>query len=124
MRPPRREREPRTSRPSCATLLLHLGKLNDVLLPCYRPPSPSPAVPAATGPDAAGATSTTDPTVVRIGQSLDEFLGIVAELFKNMGRVIEETFQRLGTAPSVSGSGAAPGGFGGDVQSPSSSAPP
>lgn len=80
-------------------------------------------MPAATGADAAGTTSTTDPTVVKIEQSVDEFLGIVAELFKNMGRVIEETFQKLGTAPSVSGSGAAPGGFGGDVQSPSSSAP-
>lgn len=92
-----------------------------------RPPSPSSTAPAAAGADAAGTTPTTDPTVVQIEQSVDEFLEIVAELFKNMGSVVEETFRDTGnrtTRSQVSGAGAAGAGSGADVQSPSSAGGP
>ncbi|BGP01722.1 transcription-associated protein 1 [Rhodotorula toruloides] len=51
-----------------------------------RPPPPSSAQPANAEP-------TPDPTVSQIEASVDEFLEIVADLFKNMGSVVEETFQ-------------------------------
>ena len=59
-----------------------------------RPPSPS----SSTGQATANADApTTDPTVAQIEQSVDEFLEIVAELFKNMGSVVEETFRDSGS---------------------------
>ncbi|GAA5984013.1 hypothetical protein JCM10908_006014 [Rhodotorula pacifica] len=81
-----------------------------------RPPPPSSA--AASGQPGAGAdatasgsTPTTDPTVAQIEQSVDEFLEIVAELFTNMGSVVEETFRESGSRTTRSqASGAAGGG--------------
>jgi transformation/transcription domain-associated protein len=77
-----------------------------------RPPPPSSAQPANAEP-------TPDPTVSQIEASVDEFLEIVADLFKNMGSVVEETFREAARQTrSQAGQAAA------DAQSPSSGGPP
>ncbi|BGP26145.1 transcription-associated protein 1 [Rhodotorula toruloides] len=77
-----------------------------------RPPPPSSAQPANAEP-------TPDPTVAQIEASVDEFLEIVADLFKNMGSVVEETFREAARQTrSQAGQAAA------DAQSPSSGGPP
>lgn len=82
-----------------------------------RPPPPSSSQPVADG--------TPDPTVAQIEASVDEFLEIVADLFKNMGSVVEETFRDSRQTRSQGGAaGAASAGAQSDAQSPSSVGPP
>ncbi|BGP49947.1 transcription-associated protein 1 [Rhodotorula kratochvilovae] len=77
-----------------------------------RPPPPSSGQPVADG--------TPDPTVAQIESSVDEFLEIVADLFKNMGSVVEETFRDSRQTRSQGPAATAPS----DAQSPSSGGPP
>jgi hypothetical protein len=77
-----RRRVPRAVRPRqiLRLLLLPNRRLETASSGCpcrERFPRRAPAV---AGADAAGTTPTTDPTVVQIEQSVDEFLEIVAEL--------------------------------------------
>ncbi|GAA5889131.1 hypothetical protein JCM8208_007777 [Rhodotorula glutinis] len=76
-----------------------------------RPPPPSSSQPVPDG--------TPDPTVAQIEASVDEFLEIVADLFKNMGSVVEETFRDSRQTRSQG-----PAGSASDAQSPSSVGPP
>ncbi|GAA6004124.1 hypothetical protein JCM10207_002438 [Rhodosporidiobolus poonsookiae] len=98
--------------PSLMTLLLHLLRTEseDNAILCMkviidlhrtysRPPPPVPGQPAAP----AGAEPTPDPTVAQIESSVDEFLEIVSDLFKNMAGVIEETFKDTGSAGGAAG---------------------
>ncbi|SGY18766.1 BQ5605_C014g07468 [Microbotryum silenes-dioicae] len=57
-----------------------------------------------------GQDSMPDPTAVKIEASVDEFLGIVADLFKGMGAVVDETFssETAGSKEASSPAAAAP----------------
>ncbi|GAA5967961.1 hypothetical protein JCM21900_003879 [Sporobolomyces salmonicolor] len=79
-----------------------------------RPPPPSPSNPP--NPDGAP-----DPTVQQIEASVDEFLEIVAELFKNMGSVVEETFRDTRSTRSSAQAG---GSGSSEAASQSPAAPP
>jgi transformation/transcription domain-associated protein len=87
------------------TLLLHLLRTESednavlcmkVIIDLHRTYSRPPPPPA---PSAAGTEPTPDSTVTQIESSVDEFLEIVADLFKNMGSVVEETFKESTPAP-------------------------
>ncbi|GAA5864979.1 hypothetical protein JCM8547_004259 [Rhodosporidiobolus lusitaniae] len=95
---------------SLMTLLLHLLRTESednavlcmkVIIDLHRtysrPPPPTPGQPQ-------GIEQTPDPTVAQIESSVDEFLDIVADLFKNMGSVVEETFKDAST-PAAAASG-------------------
>ncbi|GAA5907251.1 hypothetical protein JCM6882_008402 [Rhodosporidiobolus microsporus] len=77
-----------------------------------RPPPPGHLPPQQRAADAAaGAQPGQDPTVQQIEQSVEELLEIVAELFKNMKGLVEETFKDVtpsaGTGRSTRSSRAA-----------------
>lgn len=61
-----------------------------------RPPPPAAAAAGAEAPPP-------DTTVAQIEASVDEFLEIVADLFKNMGSVVEETFKESAAAAGAAG---------------------
>lgn len=58
-------------------------------------------------PNADGTPSTNPPTVSAVEASVDEFLDIVADVFKGMGAVVEETFSSGGATPGAMGGGEA-----------------
>ncbi|GAA6030453.1 hypothetical protein JCM8097_009114 [Rhodosporidiobolus ruineniae] len=94
--------------PSLMTLLLHLLRTESednavlcmkVIIDLHRTYSrPPPPVPGQPNPEQGP-----DPTVQQIEASVDELLEIVADLFKNMGSVVEETFKEASTPAATGG---------------------
>lgn len=122
--------------PSLISLLLHLLRTEneenavlcmktiiDLHRTYSRPPPPHPP-----NPDGTPSTLPPDQTVSQMEASVDEFLEIVAELFKNMGSVVEETFKdssnSAATRSTRSSTTAGGGGGGGGAESSQSPAGP
>ncbi|GAA6061309.1 hypothetical protein JCM10212_005423 [Sporobolomyces blumeae] len=87
--------------PALMTLLLHLLRTENeenavlcmkVIIDLHRTYSRPPPPSAATG-SAPPAEPSPEKLVQQIESSVDEFLEIVADLFKNMGSVVEDTFK-------------------------------
>ncbi|GAA5857110.1 hypothetical protein JCM5353_001350, partial [Sporobolomyces roseus] len=119
--------------PSLISLLLHLLRTEneenavlcmktiiDLHRTYSRPPPPHPP-----NPDGTPSTLPPDQTVSQMEASVDEFLEIVAELFKNMGSVVEETFKdSSNSAATRSTRSSTTAGGGGAESSQSPAGPP
>ncbi|GAA5934352.1 histone acetyltransferase TRA1 [Sporobolomyces koalae] len=110
--------------PSLISLLLHLLRTENeenallcmkTFIDLHRTYSRPPPPTAPTNPDGTPANTTnggaqqppaqpTDQTVLQMEQSVDEFLEIVAELFKNIASVVEETFSDTASSGGASAS--------------------
>ncbi|GJN92776.1 hypothetical protein Rhopal_005814-T1 [Rhodotorula paludigena] len=115
--------------PALMTLLLQLLRSESednavlcmkVIIDLHRTYSRPPPPPA--GQSAADAAP--DPTVAQLEASVDGFLEIVEDLFKNMGSVVEETFRESQRQTRSQGAAAAAAAAASDAQSPSSGGVP
>ncbi|GAA5937574.1 hypothetical protein JCM10213_008398 [Rhodosporidiobolus nylandii] len=103
--------------PHVEPLRAHASSLMTLLLHLLRTESEDNAVLCMKPQPAPGEQPPQDPTVAQIEASVDEFLEIVAEVFKNMSSVVEEVF-------SSASSPAAPVGGGRTTRSGAVVAPP